>query len=154
VKYVTGKLLTVNGFVPGHLGFEDGTILEVGKGPKRGAIAKGLILPSMFDAHTHLGDSFLSSRIRKYRGDRSVPALFAPPHGFKHRELGRASQRAVGSGIRRSLGEMMRTGSKGFCDFREGGVKGLEPLEAALRGSPLKGKGPLEAARKESAAES
>jgi cytosine/adenosine deaminase-related metal-dependent hydrolase len=144
VQYVTGKLLTENGFVPGHLGFEDGVILEVGKGPKRDALAKGLIVPSMFDAHTHLGDSFLSSRIRKYRGERSVPALFAPPHGFKHRELHRASKRAVETGIRRSLGEMFRTGSRGFCDFREGGVKGLEPLKAALRpsmvkASPLKG---------------
>jgi cytosine/adenosine deaminase-related metal-dependent hydrolase len=150
VQYVTGKLLTENGFIPGHLGFEDGVILEVGKGPKKGAIAKGLIIPSMFDAHTHLGDSFLRTRLRKFKGERSVPALFAPPAGFKHRELQRASQKEVAGGIRRSLGEMMRTGSRGFCDFREGGLRGLEPLEAALRAKPLRGLEPLEAARKHS----
>jgi cytosine/adenosine deaminase-related metal-dependent hydrolase len=146
VQYVTGKLLTENGFAPGHLGFEDGVIKEVGKGQKRDAIARGLIIPSMFDAHTHLGDSFLCKRLRKYKGGKTVPALFAPPHGFKHRELRRASQKEVADGIKRSLSEMFRTGSRGFCDFREGGLRGLEPLKAALRASPLKGLGPLKTA--------
>ena len=139
MQYVSGKLLTGNGFVPGHIGFEDGVIREVGKGPRRDALAKGLIVPSLFNAHTHLGDSFLRSRLQKYRGERTVPALFAPPRGFKHRELRRAPKRAIERGIRRSLGEMFRTGAGGFCDFREGGSKGIGPLKAACRGSPLKG---------------
>ena len=139
MQYVTGKLLTENGFVPGHLGFEEGIILEVGKGQRRDALAKGLIVPSMFDAHTHLGDSFLGPKLRRFKGDRSVPALFAPPHGFKHRELARAKGATVEKGIRRSLSEMLRSGSRGFCDFREGGVRGLGPLEVALGPSPLKG---------------
>ena len=146
MQYVTGKLLTEKGFVPGHLGFEDGVILEVGKGPKKDALAKGLIIPSMFDAHTHLGDSFLGPKLRRFKGDRSVPALFAPPHGFKHRELARATDEIVERGIRRSLDEMWRSGPSGFCDFGEGGLRGLEPLEAALRALPSKSLGPLEAA--------
>ena len=34
---------------------------------------------------------------------------------------------------------MFRTGANGFCDFREGGVKGLGPLKAARKDSPLRG---------------
>lgn len=139
VQYVTGKLLTDDGFVPGHLGFEEGVIREVGKGPKRGALAKGLILPSMFNAHTHLGDSFLRGRFRGYRGERTIPALFAPPSGFKHRELRRAPRRALVGGIRRALLEMRRTGTGGFCDFREGGLPGLAAMEEARRATGLRG---------------
>lgn len=139
MHYVTGKLLTPEGFVSGHLGFENGVIMEVGKGPKRGALAKGLIIPSMFNAHTHLGDSFLRPRLRRYKGDRTIPALFAPPHGFKHRQLARASQATVANGIRRSLAEMFRTGSRGFCDFREGGLRGLKEMNDARVGSTLRG---------------
>jgi len=139
VKYVTGKLLTEKGFVPGYLGFEEGTIKEVGRGQRRDALAKGLIIPSMFDAHTHLGDSFLGPKLRRFRGDRSVPALFAPPAGYKHRELARATDETVEKGIRRSLSEMFRNGSSRFCDFREGGARGLGPIEGAMKQSPLKG---------------
>lgn len=139
MQYVSGKLLTEKGFVPGHLGFEDGVIREVGRGPRKDALARGLIVPSLFNAHTHLGDSFLRTRMRKYRGERTVPALLAPPHGFKHRELRRATQKAIETGMRRSLGEMFRTGARGFCDFREGGEKGIAPLKAACKSSPLKG---------------
>ena len=105
MQYVTGKLLTENGFVPGHLGFEDGVISEVGKGQRRDALAKGLIIPSMFDAHTHLGDSFLGPKLRRFKGDRSVPALFAPPHGFKHRELAKAGE---GTG-KKGCGDLCRS---------------------------------------------
>ena len=131
MQYVSGKLLTEEGFVPGHIGFEDGVIREIGRGRRRDALAKGLILPSMFNAHTHLGDSFLRGRFRGYRGERTIPALFAPPSGFKHRELGRASRKAVTDGMRRALGEMERTGTGGFCDFREGGLPGLELMNDA-----------------------
>jgi cytosine/adenosine deaminase-related metal-dependent hydrolase len=139
VQYVTGKLLTEEGFVPGHIGFEDGVIAEVGRGPKRDALARGLIIPSMFNAHTHLGDTFLRPRLRKYGGERTIPALFAPPHGFKHRMLGRASRRTVTDGIRRSLRELERTGSSGFCDFREGGLGGLGMMNDARCDSRLRG---------------
>ena len=124
MQYVSGKLLTEKGFVVGHLGFENGVIVEVGRGLKRGALAKGLILPSMVNAHTHLGDAFLRARFRRYKGERSIEAVFAPPAGYKHRELARAPKGCLVQGIRRSLREMMRTGCSGFCDFREGGAEG------------------------------
>ena len=139
VQYVSGKLLTDDGFVPGHIGFEDGVILEIGRGPKRNALAKGLILPSMFNAHTHLGDSFLRERFRAYRGKRTIKALFAPPSGFKHRELGRASRKTMTGGMRRALAEMRRTGTGGFCDFREGGLSGLSMMNDARSDSGLRG---------------
>jgi cytosine/adenosine deaminase-related metal-dependent hydrolase len=131
VQYVTGKLLTEDGFVPGHIGFEDGLIREIGRGQRRDALAKGLILPPMFNAHTHLGDSFLRTRFRSYRGERTIPALFAPPSGFKHRELRRASRTVMAAGVRRALLEMRRTGASGFCDFREGGLRGLAVMNDA-----------------------
>ena len=139
MQYVTGKLLTEDGFVSGHIGFEDGIIREIGKGPKRDALAKGLILPPMFNAHTHLGDSFLRGRFRSYRGERSIPALFAPPSGFKHRELRKASRQVMMDGIRRALLEMRRTGTAGFCDFREGGLPGLSVLNDARCDLGLRG---------------
>jgi len=145
VKYVTGKLL-MDGpgseglkFVPGYIGFGDGVIKEVGKGQKKDALAKGLILPSLTNAHTHLGDSCLRASLRKYKGERSVPALFCPPHGFKHRHLAKTPSSKLESGMRAALREMARCGVARYCDFREGGVKGLRALGAARKGAAVKG---------------
>ena len=139
MQYVTGKLLTEDGFIPGSIGIEDGLIREINRGPKRDALAKGLILPSMFNAHTHLGDSFLRGRFRSYQGERTIPALFAPPSGFKHRELKKANRKAMTDGIRRALLEMRRTGTGGFCDFREGGLPGLQSINDARCDIGLRG---------------
>ncbi|MEM4728713.1 MAG: amidohydrolase family protein [Thermoplasmata archaeon] len=139
MKYVTGKLLTEEGFVSGHVGFEDGVIKEVGRGQKEGALAKGLIIPSLVNAHTHLGDSCLRPRLWRYRGERTVEALLAPPTGFKHRELSRVPARSLERGIRSSIVEMLRSGVRAFCDFREGGVRGVAVMKRARAGLPLNG---------------
>ena len=63
----------------------------------------------------------------------------APPAGYKHRELAHASETTVVRGIRRSLREMIRSGSSMFCDFREGGVAGARAFSAARRGIGIGG---------------
>ena len=139
MQYATGKLLTEDGFVPGHIGFEDGKIKVVGRGQRKDALAKGLILPSLTNAHTHIGDSCLRASLARYRGERSVPALFGPPHGFKHRHLARTPAKRLEGGMRAALRDMLRGGVRGFCDFREGGMKGIRALRSAMKGTFLNG---------------
>ncbi|EMR75560.1 hypothetical protein MBGDF03_01097 [Thermoplasmatales archaeon SCGC AB-540-F20] len=66
MDYISGDILTANGFQKGFIGYEKHIILEYGKGisPKK-SICKGLIVPSFINAHTHIGDSFIKKRIFK-----------------------------------------------------------------------------------------
>ena len=132
MDYVSGKILTVEGFYKGYLGFEKHIIVEIGKGiaPKK-PIYKGLIVPTFINAHTHIGDSF----IRKKNVDlpRDINELVAPPDGLKHRLLNRASNEEIITGMNDSIDFMIEDGVSCFCDFREGGIKGIELLKAASK---------------------
>ena len=56
VHYISGKICTDGGFKKGHIGFQDGLVTEVGDGEVKDPIAKGLILPTFVNAHTHIAD--------------------------------------------------------------------------------------------------
>jgi len=82
----------------------------------------------VFNCHTHIGDAFIS--LDKTGGRRwSVEELVAPPHGLKHKMLGRASDETIGAGMRKAISVMKGCGTTHFCDFREGGVRGVEQLK-------------------------
>jgi len=102
-----------------------------GKGnPPKKPIHKGLIVPTLVNAHTHIGDSFI--RKRNLKLPRNVEDLVAPPDGLKHRLLKETSDQEIIGGMRKSIDEMTKTGISYFCDFRENGLQGINHLKKAL----------------------
>jgi cytosine/adenosine deaminase-related metal-dependent hydrolase len=138
MNYLQGEILTNNGFITGYLCFQHGgTITEIRKGtsPEK-PIAKGFILPTCINAHTHIGDAFIQSQHLNL--PRSVKDLVAPPTGLKHRLLKQATEQEIMEGIRISLVEMIKTGTSYFCDFREGGLIGIYQLKKVINNFNIK----------------
>lgn len=116
------------------MGWEDGVIVETREGRARDALAHGLLVPGLWNAHTHLGDAVVTQELRG-----TLEELVAPPLGLKHRILAKAKDEAVVAAMQRAMATMLRTGTTGFSDFREGGLKGLRLLYAAQVALPLEG---------------
>lgn len=87
------------------------------------------IFPGFFNAHTHVGDTVAMD----IRADGPIGTLVAPPDGLKHRLLRAASPDTCVAAMTASLQTMAATGTYGFADFREGGVRGVRYLEEANR---------------------
>ncbi|HJJ94920.1 MAG TPA: amidohydrolase family protein, partial [Methanocorpusculum sp.] len=86
-----------------------------------------LILPSFFNAHTHIGDTVaLDTPI-----DRPLKELVAPPNGLKHVILRETPNDKLISAMRHSMEFMIRGGTTGFADFREGGADGVSAISSA-----------------------
>jgi len=134
VHRVSGSFYDGRRFRSGTVGWNDDIILEVRSGTAREPLAKGLILPGLWNAHTHLGDAVVTQELKG-----SIEDLVAPPHGLKHRILARAKDTAVIAAMRRAMTTMVRTGVAGFADFREGGLKGLKLIYAAQAPLPIRG---------------
>ena len=136
MDYVSGEILTKNGFQKGYIGFEKGRIAETGKNtPPKKPVATGLIVPSFVNAHTHIGDSFIKNK--KINLPKDVEKLVAPPNGLKHKLLNKASEREIVDGMKKSIDEMVESGVSVFCDFRENGIKGINKLKNALTNTNL-----------------
>jgi cytosine/adenosine deaminase-related metal-dependent hydrolase len=133
VPRVSGSFYDGIRFREGTVGWDRDVITEVRGGRASDAIATGLILPGLWNAHTHLGDAVVTQELRG-----TLEELVAPPHGLKHRVLARAKDEAVIAAMRRAMATMLRTGTTGFSDFREGGLKGLRLLHAAGAAMPLR----------------
>lgn len=107
-----------------------GSIEEVRKAPDR------WILPALFNAHTHIGDTVaLDTPIQ---GD--LESIVSPPDGLKHRILRDTNRETLISAMHSTIRLMESSGCAGFADFREGGQEGVTALrEAALncRSHPL-----------------
>ncbi len=131
MEYATGSVWTGEGFAEGYIGFEEGEITEIGKGAKKDAEHKGIIIPTFFNAHIHTGDSFIHLNEKL-----SVEDLVRPPDGLKHRMLREAEADTIIDGMKGTINTMLASGTCHFADFREGGVKGLEMLDKAIRNFP------------------
>lgn len=94
------------------------------------------ICPSLFNAHTHLGDTVAMDAAPARPGD--LAALVAPPGGLKHRLLAASSAEDCVAGMRQSVRRMLRGGTGGFADFREGGPRGVALLREAVEGIPCR----------------
>jgi cytosine/adenosine deaminase-related metal-dependent hydrolase len=134
VPRVSGWYYDGRGFREGTIGWEDRVIVEARAGRARDAIAYGLVIPGLWNAHTHLGDAVVTQELKG-----TLEELVAPPHGLKYRILSKAKDDAVIAAMRRAMTTMLRTGTTGFSDFREGSLKGLKLLYAALAALPLQG---------------
>ena len=132
MEYVSGEILTKNGFEKGFLGFEKKIIVESGSGnPPKKPVCKGLITPSFVNAHTHIGDSFIRNRNIKLTSN--IEALVAPSDGLKHRLLREVSDDEIIDGMEKSIDTMIKAGTNCFCDFREMGILGICQLKTALK---------------------
>jgi len=88
------------------------------------------ILPGLFNAHTHIGDTVAMDT--PITGD--LASIVAPPDGLKHRILRATDQRTLTAAMRSTMEYMERTGTAGFADFREGGPPGVSALKEAAAG--------------------
>ena len=132
MQYVKGDILTQDGFKKGYLGFEGIKVVELSKGsPPKRPVAEGFIAPTFVNAHTHVGDSFI--RRKNIKLPRNVEELVAPPNGLKHKLLRNASKEEIIEGMKTSIDEMMQAATSHFCDFREGGIRGVYLLQNALK---------------------
>lgn len=137
LRCVAGRI-----YRPGE-GWEDGWILhdgarvlDAGQGrAPQPPEASGIILPSLVDAHTHVGDRV--ARGIDLRG-LSLADVVKPPHGLKHRVLRETPRATLVAGMRDALVEAGTSGARIVADFREGGVDGVAMLREAAEGAPTR----------------
>lgn len=92
------------------------------------------ILPCFFNAHTHIADTIAMDM----PVSGSLSELVAPPDGLKHRLLRAASKEELVGAMASTIATMVRSGTAGFADFREGGAEGVQALLQALEGAPCR----------------
>jgi cytosine/adenosine deaminase-related metal-dependent hydrolase len=132
MRYVSGWVLTEDGLKEGSLGFEDGLIHESTDQKVKSPIAEGIIMPTFTNAHTHIGDSFISEEV-----SGTLREIVAPPDGLKHRRLREAKREEIVDSMRHTIERMFGNGITTFCDFREGGLDGVSMLFESCLGLPV-----------------
>ncbi len=124
--------------IQGYIAIKDGIITEVAEERTR---SKNIIAPCFVNAHTHIGDSVIKDpplgKCADYYVERDLSSLVQPPHGLKHRVLESTGHDELVEGMRRSITDMLRTGTCAFADFREGGLEGVLALQEALQDSEV-----------------
>ncbi len=132
MPHINGAILTEKGFIEGHIEFENGVITRIDESIVPDPFMTGIVVPPFFNAHTHIGDSFIRNPPKM-----SIDELVGPG-GYKHRMLESADDEQIMAGMYRSMRTMLSTGTFGFADFREGGIKGVELLKKASEGMEIK----------------
>jgi len=118
-----------------HLVIRGKTIEEVREGFEGGGIdyKNCLIIPALFNAHTHLGDSFAQEAALGLSLEEAVGK-----DGLKWELYQQVESRVQVRAMKESLRYMLTTGITGFADFREGGKEGVKRLLLALKNLPLR----------------
>ena len=130
-----GRILLRDEVVQGWLEAEGGRIVGWGEGDAEATPhARGWIVPSPVNAHTHAADTFLRSLPGK---PRTVPELVGPG-GWKQQQLARATPEQAVAGMAAYAAEMAQVGTTAFVDFREGGVIGARLLRDAAERLPVR----------------
>lgn len=116
---------------PALIIIKDGVIrsIEEVRKPK-----KRWILPALFNAHTHIGDTVAMDT----PVDGDLESIVTPPDGLKHQILRATERSTLISAMHATIGVMEKTGCAGFADFREGGVDGVSALREAAVGSTIR----------------
>ncbi|MFQ5815597.1 MAG: amidohydrolase family protein [Candidatus Hydrothermarchaeaceae archaeon] len=114
----------------GYLVIEDGVIREIGSGraPYKNALdlKGGIVSPAFINAHIHLGDS-IAPDLGAY-----MPLLKRVGKGGLKYEALTEREVKLKNAIKASLSEMFWSGTTCFCDFREGGSKGVRLLRSLV----------------------
>lgn len=114
----------------GYISVQDGIIKEAGTG-QVDADFEGIVCPRFVNSHLHLGDS-------AFKDPPFLPlSQLVGPKGLKMRFLSETPQERIIEGMRRSLLQMVDSGTCAFADFREGGEEGIRMLEEAAKDIPL-----------------
>ena len=125
--------------IEGYICVKNGIVTEIGE---ERTYSPNIIAPCFVNAHTHLGDSVLKDpplgKVSNFRTQKDLDSLVKPPDGLKHRILRETPYKTLIECIRRSLFDMIETGTCAFADFREGGVVGVAALNKALEGLELR----------------
>ncbi len=140
VPIVAGRILLSRGTQDGWIETQRGRIVRSGRGePPEAPDATGWIVPSLVDAHTHVGDAFLRDKPGK---PRTVKELVGPG-GWKHTHLANADVDEQTAATTQHLDAMAARGVAACIDFREGGpagarwLRGIESdVEAIVHGRP------------------
>ena len=139
MEYVSGHILTEQGFQKGYLCIKDHCVIEQKTGlPPKTPFQSGLIVPTFVNMHTHVGDAFI--RRKKIPLPRDILQLVAPPDGLKHKLLEKTSNEEIVDGMKRTLQEMNETGTISFFDFRENGIQGIHLLKKAIENISITGR--------------
>ena len=126
MECASGKMLTADGFIDAHVEFENGVVKRVGEGTSKMATAKGVIVPTFVNGHTHIADYVVPLDTKL-----SLEELVAPPKGLKHRILSTIPTQHLTASMVRLSRFMFERGISSYIDFREGGVDGVKALSAA-----------------------
>ncbi|MFW6195775.1 MAG: amidohydrolase family protein [Thermoplasmatota archaeon] len=120
-----GPFLTEEGFVQAKVVIEDETIIEFKEGNDEGD-EKAIIIPSFYNAHTHVGDSVVKDP------PKGTIEEVVGPGGIKEQALSQATNEKMIPAIKNYFSEMYEFGVTEMVDFREGGINGLQPLQNVL----------------------
>ena len=120
-----GPFLTEEGFVQAKVVIEDNKIVEFDEGSDEGD-EKAIIIPSFYDAHTHVGDSVVEDP------PNGTIEEVVGPGGIKEKALSKATNEKMVPAIKEYFREMVEYGVTDMVDFREGGINGLQPLQNVL----------------------
>jgi len=136
---IEGAILDIDGPRPAYVRFRRGRIVEVGApgtDSTRGRVrrVRGIVVPAPVNGHTHLGDAV---SVRE-PPQGAVEELVAPPRGYKFQLLASSSRAAKVAAIRVALLRMIREGVGAVIDFREEGPLGVELMQEARRGLPIR----------------
>ncbi len=139
-QLISGKIIAGPELEPieGYICIKNGVITEIGE---ESTYSSNIIAPCFVNAHTHLGDSVIKDpplgEVSGFRTQKDLDCLVKPPDGLKHRVLRETPYKTLVECIRKSLFDMIETGTCAFADFREGGVVGVSALNKALEGLQL-----------------
>ena len=118
-----------------HFSVAHDTITQLDLGDPCHQIDQGalVIIPGLYNSHTHMGDSCLPDGAT----GMTLEEGFFRPHGYKYRELAQQSEAQHLDHIIRHLRYMARTGTVGHIDFREQGVYGSQLLRQASQATGI-----------------
>lgn len=133
-RILTGTIIYGDEFEPvdGRIIIEDDIITGIEECSIK---ADTIIAPCFVNAHTHIGDSVI-----KDPPFLPLEELVRPPNGLKHRILRETQRSDLVSSMKATIGDMIRTGTCAFSDFREGGLEGAGDLREALEHTAIDGK--------------
>jgi len=108
---------------------EDGLITKIEREEERKSLEGGcpIVVPGMWNSHTHMGDSFIADGAT----DLTLEEGFFRPDGLKYRELETVDSEFQYAAVHAALEHMATTGTVGHIDFREQGTKGAKLLRKA-----------------------